>query len=333
MRYINDITVIQAVLHVLDVQGDEPILSKSLVELDDLTLEFIGKHIIKSLNETEGKYAEYDSSKVIDILKNETSDFHTKSVGVANHFFDTLKRNQFCVSGDMLFVQFRAGSIHGYAILKLDYQDAMIHEINYDEGSFNVHLSSTRTGLPKGGQKLFKCAFYDLSSDQVFVINKKNRGEEPINPEYFVEEFMKCYPVDDDTTRTIMIKSVVEAWARNHLKDDIEAALEIREVMNNMYQEAEELIPNEIIETLNDLEKREDLINRLKSKGIDPDPVKIDKLWVEKSLKAKRVKTDTGFTVRADYSEYKDDKKFEIIRNGDGTINFIIKSIRNLYEA
>lgn len=332
MRYINDVTIVQGVLHVLDVQGDEPILSGALIELDDMTLEFIGNHIIKSLNDDEGRYAEYLSNTLFTMLADEEMDFQSKSVGVAQKLFDVLKKNQFCVSGDLLFVEFKSGQLHGYAMMKLDYQSAFVHEIQFDDGVFNVHLSAQQTGLPGSKQRLSKCAFVDIAGDQIFVLNKKNRNEEPINPEYFLEEFLQCQVIDDETVKTKVLRNTVEKWARNHLKDDLETAMELRDKMNEYYKESDEVQVDEIIETVNDFEMRQDLANRIKNQGIDPEPIKLDKQWVEKNMKSKSIKTDTGFTIRGEFLEFKDDKKFEIIRNGDGTVNYLIKNVRNVFE-
>lgn len=332
MRYTNDVTIVQGILHVLDVQGDEPILSNTLIELDDSSLEFIGNHIIKSLNDDEGRYAEYLSNTLVGMLKNEDLDFQGKSLSAAQKLFEVLKKNQFCISGDLLFVEFKSGQIHGYAMMKLDYQSAFVHEIQFDDGVFNVHLAAQQTGLPGSKQRLSKCAFVDVESDQIFILNKKNRNEEPINPEYFLEEFMQCQVIDDETVKTKVLRSTVEKWARNHLKDDMESAMELRDKMNEYYKESEEIQVDELIETINDFEKREDLVNRIKSQGIDPEPIKLDKHWIEKNMKSKSIKTDTGFTIRGEFLEFKDDQKFEIIRNGDGTVNYLIKNVRNIFE-
>ena len=47
MEYINDININEAVIHILDSNGDEPILNEYSLELDENIYEFLYKHLEK----------------------------------------------------------------------------------------------------------------------------------------------------------------------------------------------------------------------------------------------------------------------------------------------
>lgn len=58
----------------------------------------------------------------------------------------------------------------------------------------------------------------------------------------------------------------------------------------------------------------------------------IDKKYVEKKLKRVRLKIDKDIDLYINQEAYKDASKFEIQRNGDGSINMIIKNVVNYIE-
>ncbi len=49
-------------------------------------------------------------------------------------------------------------------------------------------------------------------------------------------------------------------------------------------------------------------------------------------MKTRAIKTDTGFTIRADFDHYDDQLRFEVRKNGDGTVDYVIKNVRNITE-
>ena len=60
--------------------------------------------------------------------------------------------------------------------------------------------------------------------------------------------------------------------------------------------------------------------------------VSVDKAWVEKKLKRVRLKIDKDIDLYINEETYHDNSKFEIQRNGDGSINMIIKHVINYIE-
>lgn len=69
----------------------------------------------------------------------------------------------------------------------------------------------------------------------------------------------------------------------------------------------------------------------VKEQGVG-DHVEVDKQWVENKLKRVRLKIDKDIDVYINEETYDDSSRFEIVRNGDGTINIVIKHIKNYIE-
>lgn len=65
MDYINDININEAIIHILDNNGGEPILNEYTLNLNDDTYKFVYKHIEKCLKDEELKYAKFNSERNI----------------------------------------------------------------------------------------------------------------------------------------------------------------------------------------------------------------------------------------------------------------------------
>ena len=81
------------------------------------------------------------------------------------------------------------------------------------------------------------------------------------------------------------------------------------------------------------LEKNKSLIE--KSLEIDnkkwEESFNIDKKWIEKKLKKRSIKTDNGFDIKGDLTDFEDPMKYSVRQNPDGSIDIVIKNVR-FYE-
>ena len=77
--------------------------------------------------------------------------------------------------------------------------------------------------------------------------------------------------------------------------------------------------------------KKQDFETFIKGNGLEAE-VAVDKAWVEKKLKRVRLKIDKDIDLYINEEAYNDNSKFEIQRNGDGSINMIIKHVINYIE-
>ena len=56
MEYVNDININEAVIHILDSNGEEPVLNEYSLDLDEDIYKFLFKHIEKCFKDEELKY-------------------------------------------------------------------------------------------------------------------------------------------------------------------------------------------------------------------------------------------------------------------------------------
>ena len=341
MRYIKDIMLEKAILHVIDAHADEAILTQKELKINEDVEEFVRKHVLKSLNDDETMSCRFLSEnvtvakQVIGVI-NDPETFIQASQALTLHMYETIK-NSDIPSGDMLFVQYIADEQRCFGILKLDYQMSYMHNITFEEENLCINLISQEVGLPNVGQRLKKCAFFTKAPEdqiEMIVVDKRQKIEDG-NEDYFVADYLEAVVVSDDTEKTRRFKATVEKWTQKNLADKIEAADTVRAMVNETLLSEKNISVDEIASNM--FESVPEIKESFKEAVADAgyrsgSQFDIDKTWVEKKMKSKQIKTDTGVVIRGEFDFFKDSQKFIVKQNGDGTVDYIIKGVRNVVE-
>ncbi len=341
MRYVKDIMLEQAVLHTTEHGADEPILSDNVLAINEDVEEYCRKHTVKLLNSVDTFNARFfsDKSVVQDSVRKVIDDpkqFLKESRVITTKMFNEIKHSDI-PGGDILMIGYIADEQRCFAILKLDYQRVHTHNIIYCEDDLNVLLNPTESGLPTLGQTVKKAAFFTKgpeNSIEMIVINKSQSIEEG-NENYFVEDFLEAVFVKDDTQQTRKFKNTVEKWTIKNLMDQIEAANTVREITIDSLVNEAEIVVDDIAENMFSEvpEIKESFLESMSDAGyLKGTKFHIDKTYISNSMKSRQIKTDTGVLIRADHDFFRDTQKLVVKRNGDGTVDYIIKNVRNVVE-
>lgn len=344
MEYVNDININEAVIHVLDSNGEEPVLNEYSLELNEDTYKFIYKHIEKCLKDDELKYAKFNPERSIvkevvqDYLNQVSDNLIDLSKELARQLFIIMKGNINIPSADLIIASVLTDQGPMIAILKLDYVKNFTHEIQFIDQKIGVGIIPQVAGLPGSGQRIQKAAFIKpVRTDETFnlmVLDKqKIVKEDEYGANYFINTFLGASIVTNERDMTKTFARAVENWTRNNVTEDAAKAEEIRTTIKAKLKEEDTININNISEELfGDSEMlREDFTNYLKQQGLNEE-VAVDKTWVDKKLKRTRLNIDKQIDLYINDEAYHDSSKFEIQRNGDGSVNFVIKNIYNYIE-
>ena len=85
-----------------------------------------------------------------------------------------------------------------------------------------------------------------------------------------------------------------------------------------------------IEESIKDEARKESYKELMVEKGID-ETFNIDKTWVEKKLKRRSIKTNTGFDIKGLLDDFEDPMKYSLKQNEDGSFDITIKNVE-FYE-
>jgi hypothetical protein len=263
--------------------------------------------------------------------------FVQASKSIAEWLFKCMQEHPLIPSADLIVSQFMSGSERFIAVMKMDYQPSFVHDIQYTEDGFQVDLVSQEISLPSMSQRLNKAAFFKKPEDDAYdvvVIDQPIKAEDGSIIEYFQKTFIQASFVVDHMDKTRIVRDQMEKWIRSNMKDDIRNSIDARKDVESVFVNSGELNVGQLTENvIDDPAKREKFIENMERKGVDTDDAfTIDKKWVAKKFKTKAIKTDTGFTIRGPFENFHDNMKIEVEYNGDGTVNYIIKNVRNISE-
>ena len=345
MEYINDINIQEAIIHIVDSNGEEPILNEYNLELNEDTYKFLYKHIEKCFKDEELKYAVFNPERNIvkevvqDYLNGIDNDLIGLSQELARQLFIIMKTNINIPSSDLLVVSLVTDKGPMIGILKMDYVKNFTHQVDFREEKIGIRIVPQAAGLPGSGQRIQKAAFIKPIRENerynLMVIDKqkKSKDEDEYGANYFINNFLGCSIISNERDMTKTFLKATENWTRSNVTQDADKAERIRTKVKEKLRE-EEVI--NIEELSNELFKeephiKEDFSKFVKSHNLD-DEIPVDKQWVEKKLKRVRLKIDKDIDLYINEEAYHDLSKFEIQRNGDGSINMIIKHVINYIE-
>ena len=345
MEYINDINIQEAVIHIVDSNGEEPILNEYNLELNEDTYKFLYKHIEKCFKDEELKYAVFNPERNIvkevvqDYLNGIDNDLIGLSQELARQLFIIMKANINIPSSDLLVVSLVTDKGPMIGILKMDYVKNFTHQVDFREEKIGIKIVPQAAGLPGSGQRIQKAAFIKPIRENerynLMVIDKqkKSKDEDEYGANYFINNFLGCSVISNERDMTKTFLKATENWTRSNVTQDADKAERIRTKVKEKLRE-EEVI--NIEELSNELFKeephiKEDFSKFVKSHNLE-DEIPVDKQWVEKKLKRVRLKIDKDIDLYINEEAYHDSSKFEIQRNGDGSINMIIKHVINYIE-
>ena len=342
MEYINDININEAIIHIVDSNADEPILNEYSLEMDEDIHKFLYKHIEKCFKDEELKFGRFNPERNIvkelvqDYLNGIDTDLISISKELAKQLFVIMKCNEDIPAGDLLIVSLTTDQGPMIGILKLDYVKNFTHEVQFIDQKIEIGIVPQNAGLPAG--RIQKAAFIKPIREEdkynLMVLDKKKSSkEEDYGSNYFVGMFLGATTIINERDMTKTFMKAAETWTRKNITDDADKAEEIRTTVKNNLKE----LDNINIETLsNELftdqpEVKENFTTYIKQQGLQND-VAVDKTFVEKKLKRVRLNIDKQIDLYINEETYHDSDKFEIQRNGDGSINLIVKNVINYIE-
>lgn len=326
------------IVHVLDKNSDMPILNdyegKINQEVDKFFQKVI-KRVVKDDDLRKAVFKDYNDNTIKNCCEQiiyDESRFLENSKEIAAYLFDVMKINAEIESCDLAICLYTVKDEKNIAILKLDYKKLYTHSIEFIDDKFNIQMVPNEIGIPET-QRQKQCAIIGVSgvNDEFHLRLLDKDAEKEESESKFITEFLNAEKIDDDKYKTKIFKNSAENWITNALSNDIKQAEDVRSVLNYTLKEKHEVDINDFIEnSINDNNLKESFKEHMEDKGLD-EGFNIDKKWVEKKLKKRNIKTDNGFDIKGNLSDFEDPMKYSVRQNQDGTIDITIKNV-TFYE-
>lgn len=335
MRNIEEIIINKVALNVLDRENNTTVLTEKELELTEEVYEYFENHLLKVLKDEEAKPAYFDEEKNIvkdlcgEIFEDEEQ-FVDNSNKLSQYLFRCMGTDEKEASGDIAVCLFESQEGKYLAILKLNFANSYCHYIKENGGNPVVTVGVNRTGLPGLSQKVSKAVVIrEFKADGEYNMLVSDREREGI----FINSFLKCTFTRDRRENTKIINRVSEQFARKAFKDNAQEAERFRTRLSDHLKNQDSFDVQKVAEeNFNDIMVKNEFKAVMVSEGITENDVPIDREWAEKKLKKKRLKVDKSIELYIDSEVYNDKDKFQIKRNGDGTIDIILKNVKNYIE-
>jgi len=348
LEYIKEININEAIIHVLDNNADEPILNEYALDLDEEKYNFLLRHIQKCLRDEDLKYGIFNEDK--NIVKEISAEYLNGennlldvSKELARQMFILMRSKGSIPSCDLIMVSFTTefGPILG--IFKMDYIKNYVHTIEFVDEKLGIDIVPQFTGLPGSSQRIQKCAFLkpirEENNFDLMVIDKKSKNKEKDNEtegygsNYFINDYLGCTIFENERDVTKNFVRAAEKFTQNTFSKNADEAEVVRSTIKRKLREEDNIDVKELSEQIfpENNETKEKFVEFIAEQGISPN-ITLDKEWIDKKLKRVRLKIDKDIDLYVDAETYHDNSRFEIQRNGDGTINMVIKHVSNYIE-
>lgn len=320
------------IIHVLDKNSDTPILNDFEGRVSQDIEAFFNKKINKVLRDNDIRKAVFNHysnnliKKCCEQIIYDESSFLSNSKEIAAYLFEIMKANATLESCDLAICLYSQKDEKKVAILKLDYNKSYTHSIEFENDKFNIQMSTNEVNIQE--TKTVKIAtligLSGMNDEYHLRVLDKDAEKEETNSK-FVTEFLHATKIKDDKYKTKVFKGLVDAFIAN-LYSDMKQGEDVRSILLYMLREKQKLDINEFTEIAIKEDLKDSFKDHAEEKGIDGS-FNIDKKWVEKNLKNRHIKTDTGIEIKGKMDDFEDFMKYGIRHNGNGTVDIIIKNV------
>lgn len=324
----------KSIVHVLDKNSDSPILNdyecRNSLEVDKFFQKIINR-VSKDDDLRKAEFNDYNNNIVKNCCEQIIYDedtFLQNSKEIAAYLFEIMKQSEEMDSCDLAICLYSVKDEKNVAIMRLEYKKLYTHSIEFVEDKFNIQIVSNEIGIPETGRPK-QCALVGLSGindEYHFKLLDKDAEKEQLETK-FVTAFLNAKKIKDDKYKTKVFKTTAENWITNAISDDMKKAEDIRSMLNYTLKEKEEINVEEFVQNnIIDKDLKESFKEHMEDKGLTEN-FSVDKKWVEKKLKKRSIKTDNGFDIKANLSDFEDPMKYSVRQNQDGTVDIVIKNV------
>ncbi|GGG14458.1 hypothetical protein GCM10010912_68650 [Paenibacillus albidus] len=322
MRNISDISIGRAILHGINNKPEARSISLSDLPmlLEPFERRFITNHILTSMNDEKIRAANFiigenqpnlakDALTSL-LLEDNEQMFVDKSIVLTNHLANAMRSHHNISSAEIIICTYSDNhnpeQVYA-AVLKLDYKSSIVRKEQKEviDGIEKIRhvISEEGLSLPDEDQKLQKCAFVQLTNEQVtdfnyeiLFLDKQNKGEAI----FFKDLFLKCDLVLNDRVKTERFSTAVKKWlVSNKGQIGIEKYHDTINSLNSNLRNNETVNINSFIEhAIKESALKQSFIQSLRSQGFVEDEFTIDKAWVRENMKRVTIEFENNIVIR-----------------------------------
>ncbi|MDO8683636.1 MAG: nucleoid-associated protein [Armatimonadota bacterium] len=338
MEKIKNISVLSAVVHVLDNRLGEPQLADVELELTSEVYEFFEEHILacaKASSLRLGK-SQDDSGprRICTRLIEEEGDFIEESKALAIMLFQELGATSLLRSdlAACLFVDEDSDQRH-VALINLIPVQVFDRRLVQKDGTSQMQLERIHV-LPDPGRPQNKTAIYypqvpGAPYDLLYRDVPYSKDDDEATLNYWRGQFLHCIEVQSPKEMTKLVFSETDKWLESN--EEIvpeELSAELRKAVKESAVSDEVMDILQIAERMiEDDDMRDSYVGQLRQKGLSKTSFRPDNEWAERSANKKKYVLDDGVTITG-ARDVIDDVVQILPKTADGKTRIVIESKR-----
>lgn len=329
------IIIEKAILHILDFKGGEPLKSNCELELEFSTMEFLNKHIEKTIGSQDAKtgtfYADSEFSSLLDAYLNQKNDFVTFSQEIATTIYSALSHAEDIQTADLFICQARIDDTPYLVIFKCINNSGYVHQVNVtEEGTIVTELMNSSGLLPSPSQRVDEFAYINLSTMEVLLKAKKYSIDG--NSVYVLPELLlECAQAPSPAETIKKINKVVKKVTEDYCQNQVETAVAIKSYITENLQPDGELDPQEVgMAVFKDNPSMQAAYKQEMENAGYTEPVHVDQQSTLKKMQKHKLSTDTGIELTIPIDFFEDTDYLKFCKEENGSISIILKNIQNI---
>ncbi len=362
----DDIIIRKSILHVLDTDRGDCILSNTLLDPGPDLYEFIRNHIFRIFSSDDTKDCEFnkDASPVYSILEEwdeENPDsFIATSQAIANKLYVSMGECLDVPPADLLFVSFQAEGRKYLALLKMNYRESYTHQVSVNEvmtdgdiipaedsretfpsdpeaddqpvtALIQAGIVKYKSILPGASMRLPEAMIIDLESFHIKLLEKRFEfNGEKIN--YLSERFLVCSTDLPPKQKLNILTRVINDISNKYDGADFKVKMDTKSALEQEYIEQQAFDVEEIGQKLfgTSPEKKSEFDESMEKYNLQFDRFSVTNDTTVKKLKKQVLITDTGIEISVPMETYNKLADFEVQTDVSGKTRIIISNINDL---
>ncbi|HWI55124.1 MAG TPA: nucleoid-associated protein [Desulfobacteria bacterium] len=336
---MSNINFKHAIMHILDTNHDNVIISVKELNYDSDTMDFLDKHMQRVINDGGLKKAYFKpgDNELIGLfqkLNSNADSFAELSEQLAARVFKTMQENPCIPAGDIVFAIYTIEDVSYFALIKFNYKHSYIHYVvNTDEGSVNT-IVKQRTTLPGDTQRVEECVIVNLANCELEILEKPFEicGEK----EYYLSKYIfKCDTSLSNAEKLKILDKAVAKISKKHQEDNFDKVSKLRSCVSESLSESNRINVDNVAEMVfhENTHIKEEYIQEIRKAGLIEPVIEIPPTEkTGKKFQSQRLKTDSGIEINVPSHMYQNKDLLEFINNPDGTISILIKNVGKIFN-
>ena len=346
----DDIVIRKAILHILDTNRGECILSNTLLDPGPDLHDFIRNHIYKIVSSDDTKNCEFnpEASPIYSILEtwdeSDEASFIETSQAIANKLYIAMGEGLDIPAADLLFVTFQAEGTIYLALLKMNYKESYTHEItasdsedtNLNSNDSNITVINTgivksRALLPSATSRIPEAVIINLSDYHIKLLEKRYEinGEKAY---YLSENFLICHTNIPPKKKLNILTRVINNISNKYDGADLKTKMDTKSALQKEYVDRKSFDVEEIGNKLfgKSPEKKSEFDEKMEQYDLQYDNFTVTNENTVKKLEKQVMVTDSGIEISIPMETYNKLANFEVQTDVTGKSTIIIRNIDNL---